>query len=376
MRVHSIFWWQPELRDIRLKFFTAMSAKYSISFLFLPISTSYFLRSRPILDHHLRCEYCSERGAIRNRLLFYWISLQDVRKLYVGIENSDLFASTFVWNLYTLVGLVICKLFGKKLIVWEEISVIRTGLLSAIKYTILRAIFKHIDAFFVTGKLQENILKELDVDHNKIFRANEYPGRIYLEARQQTIPGVPLDRKIILYIGRLVDWKGVDYLIKSFRLVEQEFDNVSLLIVGDGPFRTHLEALATTLRLTNVSFLGKVTEAEKTYLLAICTMVVAPTYITNRSSETMGPVSVLEALSAGKPAITTTVAGSSEFIQNGVNGFVVPEKDAKSLANKIKYLLENEIPSSQVLTSFRRIRGFDYQVEQFEKAINYVTQNE
>jgi glycosyltransferase involved in cell wall biosynthesis len=284
----------------------------------------------------------------------------------------------FVWNLYTIAGLMICKLLKKKLILWEEMPVIRPGLVSAIKYAVVRALFKHIDAFFVMGKVQENVLERLGVSHEKIFLTNEYPGQIYQDVKQQEMPSIHINRgdKIILYIGRLVDFKGVDYLIKAFKLVEQEFDHVTLLIAGDGPFRTELEDLATSIGLKNVLFLGQVTDAEKAYLLAISSMLVAPTILTRTSSETTGPMTVVEALSAGKPAITTTVAGSSGFIQNGINGFVVPEKDANSIAEKIKYLLENEIPPSQVLATFRRIRGVEYQVEQFEKAIDYVTQSE
>jgi glycosyltransferase involved in cell wall biosynthesis len=208
---------------------------------------------------------------------------------------------------------------------------------------------------------------------------NEYPGQTYQQVKQQEVPSVRINRrdKIILYIGRLVDFKGVDYLIKAFSVVEREFNHVTLLIAGDGPFRTQLETLATTIGLKNVLFLNEVTDAEKAYLLAISSMVVAPTIVTGPwRGETTGPLTVLEALSAGKPVITTTVAGTSSFIQNGVNGFVVPEKDAYSIAEKMKHLLQNDIPSSQVLATFSRIKGVEYQVEQFENAINFVTQRE
>jgi glycosyltransferase involved in cell wall biosynthesis len=301
-----------------------------------------------------------------------------MRKLYAGVKWADIFVSSFIWNPYTVVGIILCKLFDKKLIVWEELSVIRPGLVPAMKYAMVRGLVKRVNAFFVLGKVQENILERLGVSHEKIFLANEYPGRIYHGVEQREVPRVLINRggKVILYVGRLVDFKGVDYLIKAFSSIEQEFDGVNLVIAGDGPFRSHLEALAASIGVRNVLFLGRVTDAEKAYLLAKSSMLVAPTICTKTSSESTGPMTVLEALSAGKPVITTTVAGSSVFIQNGVNGFVVREKDADAIAEKIRYLLGRRIPESQVLATFRTIKGVEYQVEQFEKAINYVTRDD
>jgi glycosyltransferase involved in cell wall biosynthesis len=377
LRARTIFWWHPGLVRPRARLFSILSERYFISFLFLDPSTISHLQ-RVITDHPLAqtSDYCSERGVITKRLLLYWISPQDIRKIYAGIGQADLFVSSFVWNAYTIVGLVICKLLKKKIIVWDETNVIRSGLISSAKYAIIRFLCKHVDAFFVMGKVPENALKWFGVHTEKILVAKENPAHIFSELKPKEAPRIPIDERdrVVLFIGRLIEFKGVEYLIKAFRSVEQELDGVHLLIAGVGPLRTSLEASATAIGLKNCTFLGNVSDDEKTYLFAKSNMVVVPSIITRSAAEGgNGPVVILEALSAGKPVITTTAAGSNaNFVRNGINGFVVPEKDARALAEKIRYLLTNPIPPSQVLASFRQIKGTDSQVDQFEKAINYV----
>ncbi|MGA8905848.1 MAG: glycosyltransferase family 4 protein [Candidatus Bathyarchaeia archaeon] len=338
--------------------------KYSISFLF---------QTQPQVRHTFDRVYCSKRSILSNRLGFYWISPHDIRKLYAGIKRSDIFVSSFIWNPYTIVGLTLCKLFDKKLIVWEEVNIPRPGLRSAIKNTIRKMICGHVDAFFVLGDVQNNTLRKLGVIPEKIFMANEYPAQVYSRVKSSKAPSrIDKDVKVILFIGRLVEFKGVEYLIRAFKQVESVHGRVKLLIVGDGPLRAWLETLSRTLGVKNAFFLGQVTNLQKAYLLNRSSMVVVPSIVTKKRGEG-GPIVVLEALSAGKPVVGSTALGSSAaFIQNGINGFIVPEKDANALAEKIEWLLANPIPASRVLSNFNKIKGVEHQVEQFENSVNYV----
>jgi len=348
--------------DYRLKFFSALNMKYTISFLFLWPSP---------LQHDFNCDYCSRRI---DRLTFFWISPQDIRKLRAGIRRSDLFVSSNIWNPYTIIGLVLCRLLGDKIIVWSEFNYFRPGLGSAVKYTLMRIISAHVDAFFIQGLLQKNALTKLGVPPEKIFMANEYPAQVYSEAKEQRVEGLQISQtaSVVLFIGRLVEFKGVEYLIRAFTLIEQKYDDTTLLIVGDGPLRSHLETLAKTLGTKSIMFLGRVTDTQKAHLLNRCTIVVVPSIATRKAREGSGPLVVLEALSAGKAVVgTTALGGSGAFLQNGVNGFIVPEKDANALAQKIERLLANPIPASRVLSTFSRIRGVEFQVEQFQNAVNH-----
>ena len=363
---------------LRIKLFSALSERHSISFLFLAGSTISHIQ-RIVRDHPIArtADYCTERGLITKRLLMYWISPQDIRKMYKGIGRSDLFVSSFVWNAYTIVGLVICKVLRKKIIVWDETNGIRHGLVSSAKYAVIRLLCRHVDAFFVMGRVPEKALEWLGVPSQKIFVAGELPGYVFSELEVKEVPRIHIGKeKCVLYVGRLVEFKGVEYLIKAFGLVERELQGVHLLVAGVGPLRHSLESLTASIGLKNCAFLGNVSDEEKVYLYSRSSMVVVPSIITKKESEGgNGPVVILEALSAGKPVITTNAAGSNaDFIRNGVNGFVVAQKDANALADRIKYLILNPIPSSRVLAGFNQIEGAEFQVEQFEKAVDYVMQ--
>jgi glycosyltransferase involved in cell wall biosynthesis len=351
--------------DYRLKFFSMLTMKYSISFLF---------QTQPQVRHTFDRVYCSKRSILSNRLGIYWISPYDIPKLYAGIKRSDIFVSSFIWNPYTIVGLGLCKLFGKKLIVWEEVNRFRPGLRPAIKNTIRKSICKHIDAFYVAGDVQSNALRKLGVPPEKIFMANEYPSQVYSRLKSSEAPlRIDKDVKVILFIGRLVEFKGVEYLIRAFKQVESVHGGVTLLIAGDGPLRAQLETLSRTLGVKNAFFLGQVTDLQKAYLLNRSSIVVVPSIVTKKIGEGSGPITVLEALSAGKPVVgSTALGGTAVFIQNGINGFIVPEKDANALAEKIEWLLANPIPTSRVLSNFNKIKGVEHQVEQFENAVNYI----
>ena len=377
MRTYSIFWWHPALVRLRIGLFSALSERYSISFLFLAESTVSHIQ-RLVRDHPIArtADYCSDRGLITKRLLLYWISPQDLRKMCKGIGRSDLFVSSFVWNAYTIVGLVICKVLRKKVIVWDETNGIRHSLVSSAKYAVIRLLCRHVDAFFVMGRVPEQALEWLGVPSEKIFVANDYPARVFSELEAKEVPRIQIDKgkPVVLYVGRLVEFKGVEYLIKAFGVVERQLQNAHLLVAGSGPLRPSLENLTARIGLKNCTFLGNVSDDEKVYLYSRSSMVVVPSIITKKDSEGgNGPAVILEALSAGRPVITTTAAGSNaDFVRNGVNGFVVAQRDASALAHSIKYLILNPVPSSQVLASFRQIEGVEFQVEQFEKAIAYV----
>jgi glycosyltransferase involved in cell wall biosynthesis len=304
----------------------------------------------------------------------------DFRTMYSSIKRCDVFVSSFVWNSYTLVGLFLCKLFRKKMIVWEEVNVVHSGLRFGIYHTLIRMIVKYVDAFFVCGKPQNRFLVSNGVAPEKIFVTNEYPGYVYSNVHPRPI-ALPFSshEKVILYLGRLVEIKGVEYLIKAFSIVEKQSNDAALVIAGIGPLRKDLEELARELGVHRIHFAGYVPDIyAKSYLLRRSCMVVVPSVITERLQGEGGPIVVLEALSAGRPVIGTTALGSSTgLIVDGVNGYVVGQRDVEALAERILDLLRtNSITSRDVLKTFSAIKGHDHQLEQLRRAVSYVMREE
>jgi len=357
-----IFWCHPRLRDFRQNFFRLMSQAETIRFLFQMPGEA---------DQGLNCTYTKSRKIISTMRP---IPLKDIQTLYRGIKWADVYISSLIWSTYTILGLAIAKLLGKKAIVCEEINLICSDPKSKLKYILARLLFRYIDAFFVLGEIQKETLVKLGADSEKIFVANEYPGQIYHTIVPQAI-NLPFNEgmPIVLFLGRLIEIKGVEYLINAFSLLEKVHEGAALLVVGDGPLRRELESLATTLGIRNVHFAGGITDIhQKAYLFQRSRVVIVPS-ITTKYDREGGPLVVLEAMSAGKPVIGTNALGSSTaFIQDGINGFLVPEKDALALYEKTKWLIESkDFSEKQVLETFNRIRGHEYQVEILHAAIRF-----
>jgi len=366
-----IFWCQPVgAMDYRLPFFEKAQRAFDVTFLF---------HQRGPVDHKLNCTYSSGISKIRiNTVGLSILGLTDLRTMYRSIRRCDVFVSSFVWNSYTLVGLALCKLFRKKVIVWEERNEAHPSLRFRIQHALIRLGLKHADAIFFCGESKNQFLASNGVASEKLFATNEYPGHIYSQVLPRPVPLPFSDReKVILYLGRLVEVKGVEYLIRAFSLVERQRSDVALVIVGDGPLRKGLEDLGRELGLQRVHFTGYVADVHaKSYLFHRSCMVVVPSVVTEKLQSEggwhdPGPIVVFEALSAGRPVIAAAV-GAAVYIRDGVNGYRVPQRDVDALADRIMRLLDAPITPEQVLSTFREIKGHDNQVEQLGRAVSYV----
>jgi glycosyltransferase involved in cell wall biosynthesis len=155
----------------------------------------------------------------------------------------------------------------------------------------------------------------------------------------------PLNRvrgHTILYVGRLVEWKGVDTLIRSMTIVKKAIPGSELIIIGEGPLRNTLERLVQDTGLTDtVRFFGRANDDELAKLYDSAAVFVLPSR-TYRGlvMEGLGVV-LLEAMSHGVPVIGSNVGGIPDIIIDGETGFLVPEQDPSSLAEKIVLLLSD-----------------------------------
>jgi L-malate glycosyltransferase len=146
----------------------------------------------------------------------------------------------------------------------------------------------------------------------------------------------------ILYVGRLIRWKGVDTLVRAMVLVIQENPRVILSIVGDGEERASLEKLVHDLGIAEqVRFLGRVDNEQLSSLYSSASVFVLP----SRSyqglvMEGLGVV-LLEAMAHGVPVIGSDIGGIPDIIKDGSNGFLFPCEDEKNLAAKIVTLLSD-----------------------------------
>jgi glycosyltransferase involved in cell wall biosynthesis len=139
-------------------------------------------------------------------------------------------------------------------------------------------------------------------------------------------------------VGRLVGWKGLQVLLKAMQMILTECPDTKLLIIGDGEYRSELETLVDKLGArNNVSFVGRIDHDMLPLWINSLDMLVQPSI-----GEEGFSVTVLEAMSCGKPVVATPSGGTIEILQDGEVGFIVPKRDEKLLSDRIVALLKNK----------------------------------
>ncbi|MEO7803684.1 MAG: glycosyltransferase [Actinomycetota bacterium] len=140
------------------------------------------------------------------------------------------------------------------------------------------------------------------------------------------------DGPIVLFLGRLAYYKGIDLLIEAMRDIQ-----ATCLIVGDGPLRKDLEDLTERLALSGkVRFVGEIPDEDRGAYYHAADVFVLPS---TSEAETFG-ISMLEAMACGTPAISTEVGtGTSWLNQDDQTGLVVSPREPRALTDAIKTIL-------------------------------------
>lgn len=144
-------------------------------------------------------------------------------------------------------------------------------------------------------------------------------------------------RPYVLSIGRLVDKKGFEVLVRAFRDVHSDWPDVDLIIVGAGPEQSALARLIADLGLRDsVVLFGQRARSVIPSLLAGSTVFVLPS-----KREPFGIV-LLEAMAAKKPIVATNTGGVPEILSHMHSGILVPPGSPRALADAVSLLLGNE----------------------------------
>jgi glycosyltransferase involved in cell wall biosynthesis len=164
----------------------------------------------------------------------------------------------------------------------------------------------------------------------------------------------------ILYVGRLVEKKGGEYLIRAFARLRNIVPDVQLALIGDGPLAGPYKQLAQQLDVP-VEFLGRRdSEAVKREIDNARVFCLPSVVAENGDAEGLG-ISILEAQACGVPVVTSARGGSTEGILNGVTGISFPERDIEALTRALQTILVNDdmaLRMSRAATQFMA-RRFD-----------------
>jgi phosphatidylinositol alpha-1,6-mannosyltransferase len=147
-------------------------------------------------------------------------------------------------------------------------------------------------------------------------------------------------KKIIVSVGRLVHRKGQDKLIEAFPTIVREIPNAHLLIVGEGPYRTHLEKLVERLSLKeNVTFVGRIFYDDLPSYLSASDVFVMPSRSRFFGLEVEGlGIVYLEASACAIPVVAGISGGAPDAVQEGITGLCVDGTNAAQIAEAVIHI--------------------------------------
>lgn len=377
----------------RRPFFSLLSEIYPIKFIFTHLDVSKEIYDVEIddkidgmknVDYIILKNYLSIAfGVIRESLGDYdiivggsWDSLPEI------IETTLYF--------------VIAKLRRKKFVLWTEDWNwnIKTTKRKLVKF-FARIIVKNSDAIILPGTKQKECVMYLGASPSKVFlmpnasnisqtptespdkivKLKSSPNMVNTSNLRDQYPSFK-DKKIVLFVGRLVKQKGVDYLLNAFSTLKKGMNDVVLVIIGKGDYEKKLKKLAEDLQIEkDVCFQGHVDNDLLKNYYGPSDLCVVPS-ITHEMVDAWAFV-VNEAMYYENPVIASDAVGSAfDMIKNGENGFIVPEKDSKALYDAMKVILSNDELREKMGKRSKKIveTGFSYKnmVEGFQNAINFV----
>jgi glycosyltransferase involved in cell wall biosynthesis len=175
------------------------------------------------------------------------------------------------------------------------------------------------------------------------------------EARREL--GIMPDEFVVGTVTRLHDSKGNSYLIDAARLVVDERPQTKFLLVGEGPLRDSLEAQARRLELGNrFVFVGFSRDVART--LSAFDLSVFPSLWEGT------PLTVFEALAAGKPIVATDADGLLDVLTDRVDAAIVPKRNAKALARAIIRAIDHPA-EREAMAAAARVTGQQYDITTF-----------
>jgi glycosyltransferase involved in cell wall biosynthesis len=194
---------------------------------------------------------------------------------------------------------------------------------------------KYSDQIIVHGeKLKEQMIQEYNIPNEKVHAIpiGEHEVAPFKKYEREDIKE---DGNLILFFGRIYEYKGLEYLIKAEPMITEQVPDAKIIIAGTGEnFKKYVKMMMN--RDNFIVYNRYIPYKEGAELFQRCSVVVLP-YIDASQS---GVIST--AYGFKKPVVVTNVGSISEIVDDGVTGFIVPPKNSEALAEAIVKLLKDE----------------------------------
>lgn len=244
-----------------------------------------------------------------------------------------------------LSAMIYAKLFKKRIILWCESNKYDLRTNNPLKAAYKRWFIRNASSYIVPGRASYEYIVSLGASAERIHMApnavdNDYFSRLCEEyklnkerlKREKGYPG-----RLIIYVGRIIEAKGVLDLIKVFQRLCALVPDLGILLVGSGPDKERYMDFCASNNIKNVFFTGFIQPDELPLYYALSDVFVLPTH-----HEPWGLV-LNEAMICGLPVISSAVAGAAaDLVINGRNGHIFKKQDLYALTQCLMHILNNK----------------------------------
>lgn len=281
----------------------------------------------------------------------FFYSLVMIRKIKPDIIHAH-------WSLpQGLIGIVLKKVFNVPCVTSIHGTDMH-GLRSRIFKALNRMVIGNSDACTANSRATARLARQVGANAN----IEVVPMGVDTDYFSKAQNIVSLKRRfevegpVILFVGRLIDLKGIVYLINAMPAIVQRFPATKAFIIGSGPMKDALVGLTENLALQkNVVFINQMAQEDLVPFYSMADVFVLPS-IVNESGETEGlGVVLLEAMACGLPVIGSNVGGIPDIISHGETGLLARQKDAQDLSNQIFKLFTDEGLRKKVIRNARNL---------------------
>jgi glycosyltransferase involved in cell wall biosynthesis len=327
-----------------VKTFELLSTYHAVDFFFFSAGEEWYWQQRHGVENgQFKYQYLPgfKLGQTRVTLSLPW-------KLLLG--RYDVYLKCISGRFAVPVTYLISRIKRKPFILWTGVWTRIQTPFHRLFFPVTHYIYTHADAVVVYGDHVKRYLVSEGVDPSRIFVAyhaadNDFYSQIIAEKEKQTLReklNIASDQKVVLYLGRLEEIKGLGYLLDAFAGLNNE--NAVLVLAGDGSELLNLQRRVKELGIEDrVRFAGYVPATYAPQFYSLAWVFVLPSITVPSGKETWGLV-LNEAMNQGVPVIATDAVGAAAggLVRDQINGFIVPEKDVPGLNMALEKILGDE----------------------------------
>ncbi|OUL28391.1 colanic acid biosynthesis glycosyltransferase WcaL [Nostoc sp. RF31YmG] len=243
--------------------------------------------------------------------------------------------------------------FAREAMIWRDIGAIKGKLITSFRgyditwfvhergEQIYDELFKKGDFFLANCKYFQKKAIQLGCDEQKIVVHGSGIDCSQFQFKLRLPPNAN-EKIYVTTTCRLIEKKGIEYSIRAVAEVVKTYPSIEYNIIGDGYLQADLQQLIEKLNVaTQIKLLGWRNQPEIIEILDKSHIFIAPSVTTHDGNQD-APINTLkEAMAMGLPVISTLHGGIPELVEDGISGFLVPERDVDAIAEKLTYLIKH-----------------------------------